>query len=39
MFPLQKVSFLAAKIPKGRKSFLSLSARKKENAIGGKSVL
>jgi len=29
IFPLQKVSFLAAKIPIGRKSFLSLSARKK----------
>ena len=29
IFPLQKVSFLAAKIPVGRKSFLSLSARKK----------
>ena len=29
VFPVQKVSFLAAKIPMGRKSFLSLSARKK----------
>ena len=29
IFPVQKVSFLAAKIPIGRKSFLSLSARKK----------
>ena len=29
IFPLQKVSFLAAKIHIGRKSFLSLSARKK----------
>ena len=29
VFPVQKVSFIAAKIPMGRKSFLSLSARKK----------
>merc|ERR1711923_684558 len=29
VFPVQKVSFLAAKIPMGRKSFLCLSARKK----------
>jgi len=31
IFPLQNVSFLAAKIPMGRKSFLSLSARIKRN--------